>query len=184
VQPLELIAAAAVALAVIAGSVLFGLRVSASSARALRERVAATNAALRAAAARLGLALTEPTPYRHPVVGDVPSYAAAAGAYRGRPVRIDVESDEDAGRVVVTLAADAARPWPDLGRLAPSREARPHLAPALAALGPRASEVRVTPEALRVALETPADGACDGAELVAAVDAAVALAEALGATST
>lgn len=171
-----------VALAVVAGSVAFGLRLSEGSAEALRERVTTTNALLRALAARHGLAFREQAPFRHPLVGDIPNYAAATGAYRGHAVRIEVEADEDSRQIVVSVGADAARPWPDLGVLKPGRDrdGHPHLAPLLAALDSRAEEVRVTPTALRVVPKASSDGSYEAGELAAAVDAAVALAEALG----
>lgn len=166
---------------VVGGSVVFGLRVSASSTKALRERVATTNAGLRTLATRLGLAFTEKAPYHHPMVGDTPCYATVEGTHHGHPVRIEVANDEDADPIVVTVTADAALPWPNLGRLSPSRDRdrHPQLTPALAELDPRASEIRVTPTALHVVPKTPRGGAYEEGDLVAAVGAAVALAKAL-----
>lgn len=174
----EGVAAVLVVLVVLGGSVVFGLRLSAASTKALCERVATTNATLRALATRLGFAFDEPAPYHHPVIGDVPAYATAVGAHRGRAVRINVESDEDTRQFVVTVSAAAARPWPDLGRLKSGGD-HPRLATALAALEPHASEVRVTPTTLRVVPAAPRDASSEEGELAAVVDAAVALAEAL-----
>ncbi len=174
----EEVAVALVVLIVVSGSVVFGLRLSAASMNALRERVTTTNATMRALATRFGLRFSEPAPYRHPMIGDVLTYATASGSYRGRAVRIGVESDEDTRQIVVTIGADASRPWPDLGRLKRGG-AHPHLAPALAALQPRASEIRVTPTALRVVPVESKHSSSEEDELAALVDAALALAEAL-----
>ncbi len=174
---IEEVAGVLVALVIVGASVAFGLRVSAASMNALRERVATTNATLRSLATRFGLALSEPAPHHLPTAGDAPAYATATGSYRGRVVRINVESDEDTRQFVVNVSADPARPWPDLGRLKPGDH--PRLAPALAVLQPRASEIRVTPTALRVVPVEPKDPSSEEGELAAVVDAAVALAKAL-----
>jgi hypothetical protein len=178
VQAVEIVAVV-VAVLVVSGSVAFGLRLSSTSTAALRERVAETNAVLRALATRLGLVFTEQAPYRHPLMGDIPCYAAAAGTYRGHAVQIKVENDDDAAPIVVTVAADAARPWPNLGRLNAGDGRHPPLSAALAELDPRVSEVRATPTALHVVPKTPKDRPCDAGDLAATVDAAVALAVAL-----
>ncbi|HET6582059.1 MAG TPA: hypothetical protein VFG69_01405 [Nannocystaceae bacterium] len=171
---LEIAVVAVVSLVALGGSVVFGLRVSASAMKEQRARVAAVNAALRALATRADLELVERKPHRHPLVGDVRCYATVAGTYRGHALRVEVESDEDTVRIVVNVTADEGDWWPNLGALKPARdhERHPHLAFALAELERCAAEIRVAPATIRVVPRTDDD-------LVAAVDAAVALADAL-----
>lgn len=170
----ELAVIAVVSLVVLGGSVVFGQRVSASSRKEQRARVAAVNAALRALATRADLVFVEREPYRHPIVGDVRCYATVAGEYRGHALRVEVESDEHTVSIVATITADAADWWPNLGELKPSRdhERHPHLAFALAELERCAAEIRVAPATIRVVPRTDDD-------LAAVVDAAVMLADAL-----
>jgi len=176
-SPLELLAIAFGAL-VIGGCVVLGFRLSGSQMAALRERVAVVDATLAELARRLELDCRVAPPYRHPVVGEVPSYAQVVGERSGWGLRVAFEADEDDGNFVVTVAPRDGVRLPELGRVPPARGADrfPSLAPAFARLGDGAAELRVQPSELRVVVRSPSATA---EELRTLVDASLALAAAL-----
>lgn len=162
----------AVALAVIGGSIAFGFALSRKSMKALRERVAVLNAGIRGVAEHLALPCREPAPYRHPIVGDVPSTASIHGEHRGRSLRVEVQSDEDAQDIVLVLMPPRGTKWPKLGKLDPDRDAARFAS--LAALSGLTQDVRLTATELRMIASKE-----DTPSLLATLDAALALASEL-----
>jgi hypothetical protein len=178
VTDVETLVALAMGVIVIGGSVLFGLRASRSSMKALRDQVATVNATLGELAHRLGLGCTIAAPYQHPIVGSVPAYAVLAGERGGLAVRIDVVSDEDSANVAIMVMPRAGVRWPDIGRVKPKRdvERHPALGAALAGIDDAAQEIRIEPTSLRVIAR---HSEATAAELHALVDATLVLARAL-----
>jgi hypothetical protein len=171
---LELLGAAVLGIAVIGGSIVLALRLSRGEMTALRERIATVNATLTELAQRLDLECRVPSPYRHPIVGDVPGCATVAGERKGWSVQVAYESDEDSGNFVVSLAPRDEQRWPDLGWVRLPAEADRF--PALAMVGDGVAKLRVQPRVLRAIVRSESANA---QELHAIVDVLLVLARTL-----